>query len=147
MNGAIMADKRKFALDKRKQGWKLNEDVGFEPKVTAVTEFELVEYLKKGETFITGDELVRRAKAELAANLGQRHLEWLLDHTEDIPYWWKKFYIVAPGTKWFRPDHFRVIPGLTWMGNHWDISFDWVGAGHWFEQSRLLRINAAIKSE
>src|SRR3989344_4444850 len=66
-----------FARAMRKEGWKLLED---------------------GESSILGEELVVRAREEFKINYGQHDAEWLLEHQDEIPEEFRKYYLVFTGT-------------------------------------------------
>ena len=126
-----------FVFDKRKDGWELIEDVIFSP--FDVPKMELVSFLEQGENRINGKEMVRRARTELNANLGQRHAEYLLEHQSEIPKEFQKFYLVFMGTIWRGPSGDRVVTYLLWDGERWCLHFDWLGHG-WGSDGRLLRL-------
>jgi hypothetical protein len=79
-----------FKRDMRAEGWTLLEDVEGVADISAGN-LELVLSLKDGERSIKGEELVRRARGELRANLGQRHAEYLLEHQAEIPEEFRKY--------------------------------------------------------
>lgn len=126
-----------FKFDKTKNGWKLLEDVK-EPEIIEATKLELVPFLKEGESFVGGEEMVRRARGELRANLGQRHAEELLEHQDQIPVEWRGFYLVFPGTVWRLPDGRRRVAGLGWSGGHWGLGLDYL-VMDWDSYARLVR--------
>ncbi|OGZ43827.1 MAG: hypothetical protein A2719_02575 [Candidatus Ryanbacteria bacterium RIFCSPHIGHO2_01_FULL_45_22] len=121
--------------DMRKEGWKLLEHI---PRsVASVGALELVSFLEEGEGFISGDETVRRARG-LNADYGQEDAEWLLEHQEEIPEEFRKFYLLFPRTVWQGSDGDRRVVCLGWRGRRWDLGFAWLDDG--FDSgSRLLR--------
>ncbi len=135
-----------FKHDMRKEeGWTHfeSEEVGFIPEINfnSLGRLELVPFLKKGEKDIGGEELVARARGELKANLGQRHVEYLLDNQHLIPEKFKGYFLVFPGTIWQRrDDHLRVVPCLGWEGSYeWCLNFRWL-EGRYHSRSRLVRL-------
>lgn len=114
--------------DKTKDGWEYLSDVK-EP--TGELALELVEFLKEGETFIKGEELVKRAK-EKHILLGQRHAEALLKNQGAIPREWRKYYLVFPGSVLQGPDGLRCVPYLYCVGSRWCLVFHWLGYDFYF---------------
>lgn len=116
----------KFIYDKTKDGWELLEDVDF----TLIGPLlELVPFLKAGEDSIGGEEMVRRARGELRANLGQRYAEYLLEHQQEIPKEFRKYYIVFTGTIWCHPPGRPRVAYLHWNGEQWVLDFRWLELG------------------
>ena len=131
-----------FKRDMRKEGkegWELLEDVeGPDPETALANGLEGVTFLKDGEQYVNGEELVRRARGELKANLGQRHAEYWLEHQEAIPEELRSCYLVFTGTIWRDRDGYRCVPGLAWGGLRWDLDFTWLGRG-FRSYARLVR--------
>ncbi len=124
-----------FLRDMTREDWELVEDVSDEPLPAA--NLELVSFLKRGESCISGEEMRRRAK-EKNASLGQRQAEYLLGHQEEIPSGWNQFYLVFPGTAWRAPGGSLRVPVLYWHGGRWSLIFFWLGAD-WNSLDRLMR--------
>ena len=100
---------------------------------------DIVEFLKPGESSVNGELMKQRAK-ELNAHLGQYHAEYLLEHQELIPKEWQgKYYLVFLGTVWQDRDGDRFVPYLSWDGDGWYLSFDWL-RGDWDSSVRLVRL-------
>src|SRR3989338_10507910 len=76
-----------FKRDMRKEGWTLSENVSRRLN----SAIDGISFLKKGENYINGEEMVRRARTELDANYGQEDAEWLLEHQDQIPTEFRKF--------------------------------------------------------
>jgi len=76
-------------IDRDMTGWTCVE------LVEAEEEFKptLHEFLREGENFVNGEEMVRRAK-EQDALTGLRHAEAMLRNQERIPIEWRKHYLV-----------------------------------------------------
>ena len=125
-----------FAYDKRKDGWELIEDVAFAP--FDVSKMKLVPFLKSGESSANSEEMVSRA-LELKANFGQRDAEYLLEHQQEIPKEFRKYYIVFTGTKWRNPDGNRNVAYLNWNGKQWYLNFNWL-ENDWNSNDRLPRL-------
>ncbi len=110
-----------FARDMRKEGWKLLEDV---PRsITSIKDLELVPFLKDGESSILGEELVVRAREEFKINYGQHDAEWLLEHQDEIPEEFRKYYLVFTGTVWGDSGGDRYVACLTFYGKRWYLCF------------------------
>ncbi len=124
-----------FKHDKAKDGWTLLEDTPFDGKQFVP---DLVEFLKPGESYVSGEVMKQRAK-ELNAHLGQRHAEYLLDHQELILKEWRgNYFLVFPGTVWQDSDGDRSVPFLNWDGGRWYLDFYWLRYD-WYDDFRLVR--------
>ncbi len=120
--------------DKTKDGWKLLERVEFYGQPF---DFNLVEFLKPGESYVNGEEMKQRA-IKLNAHLGQGHAEYLEANQDRIPKEFRgKYYLVFPGTVWQGSDGDRGVPCLYWFGDRWFLSFFWLGGG-WYLNCRLV---------
>ena len=111
-----------FARDMRKEGWKLLEDVPC--SITSIKDLELVPFLKDGESSILGEELVVRAREEFKINYGQHDAEWLLEHQDEIPEEFRKYYLVFTGTVWGDSYGYRHVAYLNFNGERWCLHFD-----------------------
>ncbi len=124
-----------FKRDMHKDGWTLLENVP--RRLSSV--IEEVPFLRRSETYINGEEMVRRARTkELDANYGQEDAEWLLDNQDKIPVALRKFYLVFPETVWQALFGRRGVPYLSWYGGQWLLSFGWLGYG-FNSYARLVR--------
>ena len=126
-----------FSRDMRKEGWTLLEHVPL--SITSISDLEMVPVLKKDEDRIGGEEMVRRARIELKANLGHEDAEWLEKHQNEIPKEWRNYYFTFPGTVWQGSDGFRCVPYLYWNGGRWSLRFYWLGLD-WNSLGRILRL-------
>src|SRR3989344_6191300 len=108
----------------RKEGWEYLKHV--KRSITSISKLNLVPVLKKGENCIGSAEMLRRARVELNANLGQEDAEFLLQHQEEIPKKWRNYYISFPGTVFFRSDGYLGVPSLRWDGGRWYLWFFWL---------------------
>ena len=102
-------------------GWKCVEPVG-----AGEGEFEPVlrEFLREGETFIGGEEMVKRAK-EQGALTGLLHAEAMLREPEKIPVECRKFALVFPEVS-VDPSGYRDVWYLDWVGVHWYLHYSWL---------------------
>ena len=128
-----------FKYDKAKsgwleKGWKLLEDVPFYGQPF---DFDLVEFLKPGESYVNGEEMKQRA-IKLNAHLGQGHAEYLEANQDRIPKEFRdKYYLVFPGTVWRGSGGDRYVPCLRWDGDRWCLHFGWLRVG-WDSNDRLV---------
>ena len=125
-----------FSRDMTKEGWILEGDVA-EPLELSIGDSEVVSFFKEGESSVSGNEMVERAKT-LSANLGQKHAEHLLEHQDEIPEEWRSHYLIFPGTVWRDPGGDRFVLCLSWRGERWGLGFGWLGV-HWGSVGRLVR--------
>lgn len=134
-----------FAYDKTKDGWTLIEDCGFVPAITSPSQLELVPFLHEGESYVNGEVMLQRARAELNANLGQKHAEYLLEHQSEIPKEFRKYYLVFTGTIWHYSWHYsdgddRGFPCLGWRSDKWCLRFSWCKGVSWDGHDRLVHL-------
>jgi hypothetical protein len=120
-----------------KAGWKIEEDVYAEGPLE-ISRFELREFLEKGESFVTGKEMLERAR-KLGGLTGLDSALYLLDNQEKIPEEWRNFYIFFPGALLRRSGVNLSVPFLNWYGRGWDLKLRWVGNG-WRPDDRLMRL-------
>jgi len=123
-----------FLYDRRKDGWKLLENV---PRRITSVDIVGIPFLKENEAVINGEKITRRA-IELDANYGQEDAEWLLDHQAEIPVELRNFYLVFPGTKWRDAVGDRYVPYLSWSGDRWVLYFRWLDSD-FGSSARLVR--------
>lgn len=127
-----------FVRDMTEEGWTLLEDTQ-EPWPISAKGLDLVPFLKEGESYVGGDQMVSRTRGEeLRANLGQRHAEYLLKNQNDIPEEFRPYVLVFPGTKWRDRGDGRGVPYLDWDGDQWCLGFGWLGSD-FGSGCRLLR--------
>lgn len=100
---------QKFKYDKRIDGgWKLIESVKIRKNQQVVV---FKEYRKRGELYVKGDEMIRRAK-QMGSPAGQLHAEKILDRLILMPDELKKLVLIFTGTIWEHPDGHRCAPVL-----------------------------------
>jgi hypothetical protein len=102
-------------------GWTCLEQVKAEP---CEFEPELQEFLQKGEDYVDGEEMVRRAK-EQGVLSGLRHAEAMLRNQERIPVEWRKFVLVFPEV-WQSPNDYRGVWILCWIEGRWRLGRRWL---------------------
>lgn len=123
-----------FDKDMRKEKWEL---LGDPPATEGEFSVELIEFLKDGESYVSGDEMVRRTKSD--DNAGQRHAEAMLRDQDKIPQEFRKYVLVFPETLWRGPSGRRRVAYLRWDGSGWCLRFGWLEGG--FGQSdRVVRL-------
>lgn len=101
-----------------------------------------------GETYLTGEELVRRIRARMNGRreFDQHILVWLWNHWDDprIPTWFKEaveagdIYVVATGTILLRPGGDRYVLYLCWDGSRLRWRCRWLGDDRWPRNRRGL---------
>ena len=79
--------------------------------------YELVPFLKEGESYVSGDTMVERA-LELGANLGEKDGTLILELQDQIPQRLRgKFSLVF--TAWRIPSGPQFVAYLDWGGTRW----------------------------
>lgn len=116
-----------FKRDRAKDGWKLLEDVQFTPPDLATLAITGVAFLRDGESYVNGEEMVTRDRKEHKCNLGQAAAEWLLENQNLIPADLRKKVLVFTGTIWQNPDGRRYVVCLYWGVGRWILHFGWLG--------------------
>lgn len=137
--------------DPKDPNWKLIRDSGKKP--VGIFTLELVPFLKDGESGISGDEMIKRAK-ELDADLGQHYAESLLANQQKIPKEWEKFFLIFPDTIWYDPDFGdHYMPCLDCYDGQWNLGFFWLFNGlgddaiEWGgDRQRLLRLRPSTRA-
>ena len=61
-----------------------------------MTNYELLPILKDNETYISGKEMLKRAK-EQGITTGKEDADYLLTHQNEIPKEWQEYYLIFPG--------------------------------------------------
>ncbi|MBI2010890.1 MAG: hypothetical protein HYS89_01500 [Candidatus Colwellbacteria bacterium] len=118
----------------REEGWELVESIDEEP--APVSRLELVSFLRRGESYVSGETMRERVREE-GASLGQRQAEYLRVHQEEIPSEWREFYLVLPGTVWRDRDGDLYVPYLYWHGGRWYMLFHRLERD-WYSNGRLV---------
>ncbi len=100
--------------------------------------YEILGFLKPGETSVKGDVMVQRAK-EMNAHLGKEDGQWFLDHQDDIPESLRG-KVAFVFTDWRYPDASRDVYYVFWH----DASRRWFRHWHhlpslWLDLDRLVR--------
>lgn len=111
-----------------------------------ISKLEIVSFLREGESYVSGQVMVNRAK-ELGADLGECHAKGLLKKQDQISEEqqkeWQRYYLVFPGTVWRHPlPHVYgglYLPCLTSSDRQWFLFFRWL-KNDWFNDSRLVRL-------
>ena len=104
-------------------GWTVVDDVA-----TAdfnMKKFKIKKFLKKNESYISGEELRKRA-IDLKANLGFKVLEYVLEHQSQIPEEFRNYWIYFTGTLLRRPDGVLCVACLYFDGDRWVLRFAWL---------------------
>lgn len=108
-------------IDRNMDGWKCVEPVEV---VEGEFEPELQEFLREGESYVGGEEMVKRAKDRT----GLRHAEAMLREQDKIPADYRKYVLVFPEV-WRDPCSDRGVFCLSWGGGRWVLGYDWLSDG------------------
>lgn len=137
IEGRFLEPTGTFKRDMRKEGWKLLENTS--RSLVSTSGLELVSFLKDGDGgSINGEELVLRARAELNANYSQEDAEYLLEHQDEIPKEFQRYYLVFTGTVWEDSVGDRRVAYLHFGDGRWYLRFRWLGSD-FYSRARLLR--------
>lgn len=116
--------------------WKLLEDVTVP---VGMVKLELAAFLNlKGDGNVDGDTMIARAK-KLGPLLGERHAHALLKNQHQIPTFWRKHYLVFPGTIRRDQGGDRRVCCLGWDGGTWFPHWRWLDEGAWNMYGRVVR--------
>ena len=94
-----------------------------------VSKIKLALTLKKGESYISGDENIMRFKKEKGILLDVRIMEELLKHQEFIPQEWEKKYVFFFGTIFAGPGGNLFAACLYRYGLQWHGDWRWLDSG------------------
>jgi hypothetical protein len=122
--------------DKAKDGWQLVVDA-VEPAAISGEAIELASLQEEGEEEVFGDEVVDRVR-RLDGLLGQRHVEYLLQHPREIPDDFQRYSLVFAGTIWLSPDGNHQVPCASWRQGSWELTFG-ILEGGLDSRDRLVR--------
>ena len=132
----LNAPPKGFRHDKTKDGWKLESDCG--PVVGEPT-LTFKEFLREGESCVSGDVMLARAEKMPGGPTGQSHAERMLEQQDRIPVECRGKVLVFTGTVWVRPRGDRFVACLCWDGERWCLNFGWLGSG-WSSRCRVVRL-------
>ncbi len=104
------------------------QDGNFKPK--------LVHILKEGETWITGEEMLKRARLS-GDCLCQSYAYAMLRKYWEIPKEWQNLRLIFPNTIWADPKGKKYVPGIDCIDGIWYMHFEDVEAGY-NQNSRLV---------
>lgn len=105
--------------------------------------YELVPFLKEGESYISGHTMVERAK-ELNASLGEEDGQFILKHQDEIPVELRgKICLVFTG--WSDHSSLNFVAYLYWDGSRWSQYWHWL-VSYWDVSFRLVRRNPSTKA-
>jgi hypothetical protein len=108
------------AVDRDMTGWECKEPVKGEGEF----ELEFKEFLRKGESYLDGEDMVKRAK-ELGVDSGLRHLEAVLREQDKIPVEMRQFCFVSTEV-WLDSNGHRGVWFLRWIGDCWVLHYYWL---------------------
>ena len=122
--------------DKSQDGWTLIKDVE-EPKAITGADIEGVNF-PEGTEDIIGEPIVAMIQ-EMDGLLGQRHAEYLMEHTGGIAEALERYALVFPGTIWQSPDQNHQVPCLMHRNGAWDLIFG-ILEGGFDSRDRLAQV-------
>ena len=119
------------------QGWTIDEQ---DERSLALNQVDLanvrLEYmLKKDESWIKGEEKLKRLKKAGHIRLDAKVFQTFWENKALIPEAWKQkidgntTFIFFDGTILRNPDGRRCVLGLYWDGGRWDWRYYWLGRG------------------
>ena len=88
-------------------------------------DFELISFVKDNQSYIDAGQMIDRAR-ELNANVGQKEAEYFLEHQDEIPEDWRKWYIVFP--EWYTRNYAgdELVGYLCWDSSQWIKCLNWL---------------------
>lgn len=98
--------------------------------------YEILSFLKKGESCVTGHTMVERAFG-MNANLGEDDGQYLLDHQDGIPVALRG-KVVFVFTDWRHPFDSSDVLFVYWRDGRWVRDWAWLG-DDWNDNGRVLR--------
>jgi hypothetical protein len=115
--------------------WKIAEQDERSLALTQVdlSKVQLISTLKKGESWIEGEENLKRLKVANHVRLDAKIFQTLWENQSLIPETWKKktngdsTYIFFDGTVLLGPNGYRNVLYLYWSGGQWHWSCYWLG--------------------
>lgn len=124
--------------DMNEDGWNVLEHVP--RRITSIADLLLVPFLREGEYEVGGEEMIRRARVELDANLGLEDAEWIFKHRSEIMEVQREFHILFPGTILEDLDGIRHISCFFFDLERGRWILDFIRLDHlWDSGARLLR--------
>jgi hypothetical protein len=106
-------------FDRDMFGWECKNQTPFR---IGLFEPKLVEFLSGGETIISGEEMIRRAK-EMDIYTGLRHAESMIRGQVKISEAWRKFVSVFPEV-WLGPGGREYVWCLYGDSKIWEMRYD-----------------------
>ena len=97
--------------------------------------YEILDFLREGETSVTRHTMVERAK-EMNAHLGGDDGQNFLDNQKDVPASVRDLMFVF--TDWRRPDYSEDVYCVYWCGGRWVQNWYWLD-NLWYDYFRVLR--------
>ncbi len=124
------------------QRWKIDTDEQEDTRSLGLTQLDLTAIrfktmLKDGESFIDGEEKIKRLKTSKNIRLDVKIFQTLWENKHLIPERWKEktngntTYIYFDGTILLNPDGDRYVLCLCWDGGEWDWDYIWLDNA-WF---------------
>ncbi len=102
-----------------------------------IKNLELASFLKDGETYISGEEMLKRAR-EYKALSTKEFAKWLDKNQELIPKKWREYYLVFPEYLLDGGGN-RLVACFDWdsESQEWVLGFDWRG-GDFYRGDRFV---------
>lgn len=107
--------------------------------------FELVKILKDGETYVSGYEMLKRAK-ELGITSSKKEADYFLEHQKEIPEEWRDYYLIFPEYLLDDDDRDRQVAYFGWYGWHWVLNFGWLGS-YFSDYDRFVRPRESLETK
>lgn len=95
---------------------------------------KFIDYLKPEETYVVGEEMLRRGGDEMT---GKEDLEYYQAHPDLLKNYKDKFLIFGGYSKLDSNDS-RDVASLRWVGDRWILFWDWLGRG-FYRDALLVR--------
>lgn len=100
-------------------------------------ELDLDHILKDGEKWVSGAEMMKRAK-KLGGLTGRAHADYLLAHQDEIPEEWRESVLIFAGCEYKDSGGRSRVPCLCFNDDQWRLYFFWLG-NNFDDNYRLVR--------
>ena len=104
----------KLLTDKKEDGWKLIQN----NNSTGECSLGVVELLMGVPTSVSSPLEINNK-----SNLGQLHAEQLMEDQKVVPWQWRQFILIFPGTLWENSFGERRVPHMIYANNRWNFGY------------------------